>query len=223
MVTSVPPSTSPARVQPVQVWLPLHLHLHWPLRSTPDPDPCALGRATVAPPVQDEPCTGGDARGAHSALCSRRTRNPSFQGPICPGPHVPQSALSLSVCVHVCVRRGSRYSVVSTSSGRIDRTFYPPRYNGPSLPDPGPPTHVRTVALVVYLAHGHGQRKTPKSPIPIQHPHRSSPSSCYNIPERSASLLCSLLHTTAAAAAAPDRQADKTTKYRLRHDLPSRL
>lgn len=74
--------------------------------STPGPDPCALGRGTVAPPVQDEPCTGGDGCGAHSALCSRRTRNPSFQGPICPGPHVPQSCSFPLWCVCMCVCAG---------------------------------------------------------------------------------------------------------------------
>lgn len=84
--------------------------LHWPLpNAAPGPDPCALGRETVAPPVQDEPCTGGDGLlgllgwvGAHSALCSRRTRNPSFQGPVRPGPHVPQSC---SACACACAAR----------------------------------------------------------------------------------------------------------------------
>lgn len=132
------------------------------------------------------------------------------------------------VCVHVCVRSGRHYLIVATIGSHVDRTLDLLRYNGPSLPVPGPPTHVRIVALVVYLAHGHGQRrKTPKSPIPIQHPHRSSPSSCYNIPERSASLLCSPLHTVTAAAPAPDRHrergTDKTTRYRHRHDQSSRL
>lgn len=112
----------------------IYLYLHWPLPSAPGPDPCALGRETVAPPVQDEPCTGGDGCCAHSALCSRRTRNPSFQGPICPGPHVPQSALLFpsTVCVAMCMCVCGVVAVTwPLGASRIDhtRSFYLARYS----------------------------------------------------------------------------------------------
>jgi hypothetical protein len=119
---------------------------------------------------------------------------PCTHVPLYPCTHVPQScSFPPAARVHLGAPLGSRYLTV----GRIPRrsqpfllpckvqTLFPVR-------DPGPPMD----GGLVYLAHGHGQRrKTLKSPMPIPiQQHRSSPSSCYNIPERSASLLCSLLH-----------------------------
>lgn len=56
-------------------------------------------------------------------------------------------------------------------------------------------------------------------PIPIQHPHRSSPSSCYNIPERSASLLCSLLQLLLLLL---PHQTDRRTKQQKIISSPTR-
>lgn len=74
-------------------------------------------------------------------------------------PMYPNLVPSLCVRACVCVRRGSRYLIGLIRTVNINRTFYLTRYNGPSLSDPGPPTHVRTVALVVYLPTGTGREE----------------------------------------------------------------
>lgn len=71
-----------------------------------------------------------------------------------------------SLCVHVCVRRGSRYMTVQIKPRGDDRTFYLAGYNGSSLSDPGPPTSVDCSTGVVYLPTGTGRGKHPSRPYP---------------------------------------------------------
>lgn len=93
--------------------------LHWPLPSAaPGPDPCALGRETVAPPVQDEPCTGGDGllglwvRTVHCVADGPEIRHSKVQSVWVP--MYPNLALFFPSPVHVLVRRGSRYLAVGS-------------------------------------------------------------------------------------------------------------
>jgi hypothetical protein len=95
------------------------------------------------------PAQGAIGCGAHSALCSRRTRNPSFQGPIGPGTHVPPQSLPVcvSVPVHVRVRRGSRYLAVGRECHPSHPFFLPLKVQPPFPVRPWarPPLLVRMV------------------------------------------------------------------------------
>lgn len=168
------------------------------------------------------PAQGAMGGGAHSALCSRRTRNPSFQGPICPGPLVPQSALALSCVVHVRVRRGSCYTAVRRYEWQLPSYLLPGEIQRPFPARPWPARPCTDCSSGGLPAHGHGQREENTQ---VAHTH-TTPTQILSLLllQHSRTLRVSALlpFATAAAVAAPDRRTDKTTRHRLRHDPSSR-
>lgn len=185
------------------------------------PYPCALDMdRTVAPPVQDGPCTGGEARvryvvvrlrTVHCVADGPAIRHSKVQGPeqvIKVSPRFPICSALVPNLLCACLRRGTA-TVLSPHPLRVwPGPLYLPRYPDPSIH----PTLAATC--------GHGQRKTPQvvahynnhpliilSLLLLQHSRPLRVSACSLL-----QLLLLLLH-----------QTDPTTKYRRRLDRLSRL